>query len=109
MEWELKEVEHVDCTLDDSGIYTVINRTSKTEWSRGYSHTTVKIRVDILTTADNTPLISFIGDGNDVRKAVMKWLELGFRQRPDSISTEHASYIGYEISRAMSDVNYVQA
>ena len=104
MEWELKQVDHVECTLDDSGIYTVINRVAE---QKGLESTVTKIRVDIMTTTNNTPLISFIGAGDDVRKAVIKWVRNNW-YRNRQVSTEHASYIGYEISRAMLDEHYIQ-
>jgi hypothetical protein len=58
--------------------------------------------------SDDEPLQSFVGNGNDVRKAVIKWLWNRPLDQANCISSEHASYIGYEIARAMADENYVQ-
>lgn len=104
MKWELIECEDMPCTIDNSGIYTVISRiedfTDKT-----YTTTSVLIRVDILSSADN-PLVSFQGEANAVRKSVIAWITL---HAVMPISTEHASYIGYEIMRARSEENYIQS
>ncbi len=108
MDWKLIEVtEDRECTLDDSGVYAVINRAKDG-----------KIRVDIMTSNDeplqsDMPLISFIGEGNAVRKTVANWIadtdiDLGGMLLVGTISTEHASYIGYEIARAMANENYKQ-
>ena len=103
--WELEKVTEQECTLDDSGVYTVINRGGRDNGKK------VVIRVDVMQTEDDRPLRSFVGDGNDVRKCVIAWLnspELLNTTSKGRISTEHASYIGYEIARAMSDENYIQ-
>ena len=112
MNWELEKVEPIECTIYNSEVYTVINRIVTTEYHKEYSGQRLAIRVDVLVDGHgekpDTPLRSFVGPGNDVRKRVIAWL----RDRPlvqaNCISSEHASYIGYEISRAMTNENYVQ-
>ena len=112
MKWKLNQAEDVECTLDDSGVYTVINRQKKMEIGKQNYVERVTIRVDIFSknpnnNGDDIALQSFEGAGNAVRKAVANWLE----HYPDCgyISTEHGSYIGYEIARAMLDKHYVQS
>jgi hypothetical protein len=106
MDWKLIECEDVPCTLDNSGVYTVINRVVNPKWQ---TKTDVKIRVDIMGSHLDQPLISYQGEANAVRKAVIAWLTLNQRDFNQAISSEHASYIGYEIMRARSEENYVQA
>ena len=109
MTWELREVEDIECTLDDSGVYTVIHRI-KTRYGN-YRQTPiapVHVRLDLIT-ASVEPLMSWQGTANNVRKAVIAFLD----ERNDEyyccdISAEHASYIGYELHRAETDPNYVQ-
>ncbi len=107
MTWELRNVKDIPCTIDDSEVYTVISRITENKYNQGFSHREVIIRVDVMTTGDNEPLMSFQGNGNDVRKAVIAWLwnNGAYYQL---ISREHTSYIGYEISRAMTTEHYVQ-
>ncbi|KKN71927.1 hypothetical protein LCGC14_0415730 [marine sediment metagenome] len=105
MEWKLIECEDVPCIIDNSGVYTVINRLIETEYGKGAGVTYKGIRVDIMSSADN-PLVSIQGEANAVRKSVITWLIL---HAVMPVSTEHASYIGYEIMRARSEANYVQA
>ena len=112
--WELINVEPVDCTLDDSGIYTMIHRKQSDQVHKGYPDSRVFVRCDIVLSAiqpgnsrtpqTDIPLISFQGLEDDVRKYVIEWIRLnGYR-----ISTEHASHIGRELFRAVHDFNYVQ-
>ena len=99
MAWQLIEATDVDCTMDDSGVYTIISRLAlKYGCSRG------TVRADLMTTDGDVPLVSFIGTANNVRKRLIHWLEVDGQW----ISMEHASYIGYELARAESDVDYVQ-
>ena len=110
MAWELKDLKgskEIDCVVDDSGIYTVINRIDKTEHLQGHMQGKVFVRVDIMST-DDEPLQSFVGEGNNVRKHVIKWLWNRPLTESNCISSEHASYIGYEISRALFDEYYKQ-
>ncbi len=101
--WELIGAVPIQCTMDDSGIYTVINRTKSDKTHKQYADSRYFVRCDIMTTED-IPLVSFQGPENDVRKHVIKWLgENGY-----TISTEHGSYIGRELFRAEHDFNYVQ-
>ena len=107
MKRELEQVKPIDCTMDDSGIYTVIHRVVKTETHEEYSGERVFVRVDVMNT-DNEPIHSFIGDANDVRKTVIRYLEDFNYPLVHRFSREHASYIGYEIARAEADPNYKQ-
>ncbi len=108
--WELIEAEQIECVLDDSGVYTMIHRKTSDQVHKGYPDSRVFVRVDIMTTGcgnwpkSDQPLVSFQGLENDVRKNVIRWIgENGY-----TISTEHASYIGRELFRAVHDFNYVQ-
>lgn len=109
MQWELIEVtEDAPCTMDESGIYTVINRVVKPFTHKEYSGERISVRVDIMSEG-NEPIRSFIGDNpNAVRKAVIRYLTDGKLCMPRSISREHASYIGYDIHRAFTDPQFVQ-
>lgn len=112
MAWKLEQVEPIDCIIDDSGVYTVIHRVAKAETHKEYSGERILVRVDVMVDdGDNDePIRSFIGNGNDVRKAVIAFLidEFILYDNAGLISAEHASYIGYEIARAEADTNYVQ-
>lgn len=102
--WELIEATPIECTMDDSGIYTVIHRRTGTETHKQYADCRVFVRCDIMTT-DDMPLISFQGLEDDVRKHVIKWIgENGY-----TISAEHGSYIGRELFRAVHDFRYIQS
>ena len=103
MEWELRHVEDVECGLDDSGIYTVINRVKTTKTFKDMIGDFYMVRVDVMMHGDE-PLVSFQGSANVVRKHLMRWLFLTGR----SISLEHASYIGYELLRAETTENFIQ-
>lgn len=111
MDWKLNKVEDIECTMDNSGVYTVINRVMETKYGKGAGTVLLGIRVDILATDGNLPLQSFQGTGNAVRKHVIRWLnEYEYRIIPDKwVSIEHASYIGYEIARAEADQHYIQS
>ena len=101
--WELIEAEPINCTLDDSRIYTAIHRKTSDKVHKGYPDSRVFVRCDIMTTDDN-PLVSFQGLEDNVRKHVIEWIE----EHGFEISTEHASYIGRELLRAVHDFNYNQ-
>lgn len=104
IQWKLNEVTDTPCTMDDSGIYTLIHRRKVKAVRKEYPGEYIHIRLDIMRDGDDEPLQSFIGLGNAVRKHTIKWIgENGYR-----ISGEHASYIGYEVCRAMADPNYIQ-
>jgi hypothetical protein len=101
--WELIEAVPVECTLDGSGIYTVIHRRTGTETHKQYQDSRVFVRCDIMS-SDDTPLISFQGLEDDVRKNVIRWIgENGY-----AISAEHGSYIGRELFKAVHDFHYKQ-
>lgn len=106
--WELKAVEDIDCTMDDSGVYVIISRVVKKMVHKGIAGEVVQVRADLMT-SDGEPIISFIGKANNVRKHLIKYLVNYDYHRPGTwISSEHASYIGYELHRAESESNYVQ-
>lgn len=63
MQWELKEVEYVERTMNESGVYTVIHRIVKTETHKEYSGERIFVRVDVHITANAEPIQSFTGDG----------------------------------------------
>ncbi len=122
MKWKLNQAEDVECTLDDSGVYTVINRQKKMEIVKQNYVERVTIRGDIFSknpnnNGDDIALQSFEGEGNAVRKAVIKWLSHFYLDAEDNeyskighcISTEQGSSIGYEIARDMLDKHYVQS
>jgi hypothetical protein len=105
MEWELREVGDIDCTIDDSGLYVVVDRVP-----RGC---TVEVRADLMTDATkcshlktDEPVVSFIGSANNVRKHLIGFIAQNYGYA--AISSEHASYIGYELHRAEVTENYVQ-
>lgn len=102
MDWELVEVEDVECTVDDSGLHVVINRvvTPRTEGTA----CTFRIRADLMQADD--PIVSFIGTANNVRKHLIQYIFENYGCAV--ISTEHASYLGYELHRAETTPNYVQ-
>ena len=115
MAWELKEVSDVDCTLDNSGVYVVVNRVVRIKTHKEYSGERVLVRADLMATGQNfgqnrdEPIMSFIGSANNVRKHLIRFIKV-YSGIPSiaMLSWEHASYIGYELHRAESDPNYVQ-
>lgn len=117
MQWELREVNDIDCTMDDSGVYVVIHRVVKTETHKEYSGEKVLVRADLM--ADSTsrsdlptdkPIMSWIGTANAVRKHLIAFLHVfrGPHHTNHYPSLEHASYIGYELHRAETDPHYIQ-
>ncbi len=106
MTWELIEVKtEQECLLDDSGIYTVINRVVNRGYSKGCWVDIVQVRVDIMDDSDS-PIISFIGKAEAVRKTVMRWIV--DNGHGHIISFEHTSYIGSEIARANLQERFTQ-
>ena len=108
MTWQLVEVSDVDCTMDDSGVYVVVNRVVRKETHKQYSGERVLVRADLMT-VNNAPIMSFIGSANNVRKHLIRFIKV-YSGIPSMamLSWEHASYIGYELHRAETDPNYVQ-
>ncbi len=115
MTWELRKVEDIECTLDDSGVYAVVNRMVHLPQSP------VVVRLDLMrtsskesamswnSTGNDEPIMSFVGTANNVRKAVIGYLRYPcLSNGAPTISLEHASYIGYELHCAETDPNYVQ-
>lgn len=109
MNWELKECKAIDCVMDNSGIYTVIHRIEQTAHSKGHFCSTVLVRVDIMASVDDMPLMSFVGKADDVRKHVIRWIVIEYLYESTPLSAEHASYIGSEIAKAELQVHYVQS
>lgn len=106
MNWELRTCFDVPCTLDDSGVYTIINRIVP-ERRVG---DTADVRLDLMKSLENEhheAIVSFQGTANNVRKALAHYVihELDVST---PISAEHWTYIGYELLRAETDPNYVQ-
>ena len=98
--WCLIKATDVDCTMDDSGVYTVINRMDE---KHGVIHPFV--RADLMTMGDDCDcLVSFIGTANNVRKRLIAYID----DNEYELSHEHISYIGYELMRAESDPDYKQ-
>ncbi len=102
--WKLNRVDAIEWQQDKSGVYVYIN----------YDVDTESTRLDIMTEANAQPLQSFIGKADNVRKAVMQWIDsvnwllvLGYI--PESISLEHAAYIGAELERCDTErIDYIQ-
>lgn len=101
--WKLIQSVDRECTIDNSGVYTIINRTH----FGPANFEKLGVRCDIMTTDGDKPLVSFIGLPNAVRKDVARWLH-EHRATISSISTEHAGYIGYELMRAYTHPGFVQ-
>ena len=121
MAWKLIKAEPMEATMDDSGVYVVINRIVTDEvhetykGKRTYVEQIVRVRADLMGTGTNAdlvgdvPIVSFIGKANDVRKHLIRFIKT-YSGLPSlaKLSWEHASYIGYELHRAETDPNYVQ-
>lgn len=106
MQWELKQADNIEATLDDSGVYVFIHRVVEHTAHKGYVGDIVRVRADLMATDGDSPIVSFIGSANNVRKHLIGYLWHHTHRYP--ISTEHASYIGYELLRAETDPRYVQ-
>ncbi len=106
MIWELKEVDDVECTMDDSGVHVVIHRIVRTEKHKQYAGERVSVRADLNTDAGE-PIVSFQGSANAVRKHLLAFI-VEYCNDLDPISLEHASYIGFELLRAEVTPDYVQ-
>lgn len=95
--WKLNQVgvnDNFECEIDNSGIYTIINRKEVNDSHKGYCGLRIIIRVDIME--KNEPLVSFESEHTEaLRKNVIQWIDKRYK-----ISTEHAAYIGAEIERA---------
>lgn len=104
MEWELKEVGDIDCTMDDSGLYVVINRVVGSAMEPT-NRDIIRVRADLMA-SDNEPIMSWIGSANNIRKHMIQYIRENYGYAV--ISSEHASYIGYELLRAETDPQYVQ-
>ena len=98
MNWALIEATDSECTMDESGVYTMIHRAPQGDG-------TIKVRADLMREEDDEPVVSFIGTANNVRRKLIGWIH---RHWPVIISTEHASYLGYELLRAETEEDYVQ-
>lgn len=109
MTWELRDVDDVEATLDDSGVHVVIHRIVRTEKHKQYSGERVSVRADLNTDAGE-PIVSFQGSANAVRKHLIRFIFDRYMEHPPLqwISWEHASYIGYELLRAEVTPDYMQ-
>ena len=87
MEWELIRVGKTEWNQDASEVYTLIN------WRPNEND----VRLDVMNGIDDTPMVSFVGHPNDVRKTAMQWLDANVSH----VSPEHGSYIGSELTRAL--------
>lgn len=117
MIWELREVKDIEATLDDSGVYVVINRVVTERTFKDIVGDVVRVRADLMARVEadtankvvaadtDEPIVSFIGDANAVRKHLIAYIE---QHCCPPFSHEHASYIGYELLRAETDPHYVQ-
>lgn len=111
MKWELRHVEDTEAVLDDSGVYVIINRVETPETHKEYSGIRVSVRVDLMQDngpTDDEPIMSFEGSANAVRKALIRFIHDYIASPSRYLSTEHASYIGYELLRAELTPGYVQ-
>ncbi len=106
MTWELREVNDVEATLDDSGVHVVIHRIVRTEHHKQFSGERVSVRADLNTDAGE-PIVSFQGSANAVRKHLIQFFADYVEGEP-RISREHASYIGFELLRAETVPDYIQ-
>ena len=119
MQWELREVQDTECTMDDSGVYVVVHRVVTTETHKEYSGERVSVRADLMGQryvdssgstdgpTEDYAIMSWVGTANAVRKALIRFMADPM-VRTGYLSPEHASYIGYELLRAETDSNYVQ-
>ncbi len=115
MDWKLNQSEETEYTPDNSGVYTIINKVTEVEYTKGVRTVSKSVRCDIMRESDNEPLQSFVGSANAVRKDAIRWISnyacprvLPNDKEVNHISTEHASYIGYELARAETIEDYVQ-
>ncbi len=109
--WELRTItDDIECTLDNSGVYIVVNREMDTKHSEGYIFAGVVVRVDIMADGKTDyPIMSFIGKADNVRKAVIRFLTSRQNGVRRTISAEYYSYIGSEIAKAENNEHYVQS
>lgn len=106
--WQLEKVSDIAWTQDDSGVYVYINwiwlecKDCKRICADCINDV---VRLDIMHVKDDMPVKSFVGAADNVRKAVLNWLQ----DNKIAISLEHAGYIGAEIERADTErIDYVQ-
>ena len=101
--WKLNRVDAIEWVEDKSGVYVVIN----------WDMLTDSVRLDFMA-KDSTPLQSFIGDSDDVRKAAIAWVYaksmISFPNAEIQISMDHAAYIGAELERCDTErIDYIQS
>lgn len=102
--WKLIECDFSECSVDDSGIYTIINRVEKKGTHKEYSGVWVQVRIDVMQNGTDTPIVSFIGTAENVYKGFCKWLDSTFY----ALSSEHLMYIGFECAMAELKHDYKQ-
>lgn len=98
--WQLQNVDHIDWTSDNSGVYCLIYWQVKTN----------TVRIDFLSSDNNDPIISFAGESDNVRKAVGIWIDSRISQKTsDKFSAAHIAYIGSELQKAdIFRIDYIQ-
>ena len=103
--WKLIEAMPVEATMDNSGIYVIINRLGR---HRPCPDLVSNVRADLMTNGGLT-VVSFIGQAENVRKRLIAYLtENQCTGGIGPVSLEHASYIGKELYRASVDPMFVQ-
>ena len=112
-DWKLIEVTEEPAWQEDtSGVYVVVHRVVTKEVHKGIAGERITVRVDLMSSNGDEPIISWVGKAESVRKAMMQWI--GRQSTPDGfyrylLSAEHAAYIGSEIARAEIDPQYHQS
>ena len=99
MEWELRNCFKTDAIMDDSGLYVIINRVHIGEERQ------IQVRADLMT-VEHDPVMSFLGNAENVRKALSRFIAEQYGISHPSM--EHMAYIGYELLRAETVENFVQ-
>lgn len=96
MNWELIEVPTTEWMQDTSGLFSYISYCPDDT-----------VRLDIMADTGLTPVISFQGKAEDVRKTAVRYLAEEYKPVyvDDNLvygrfSYEHASYIGSELAKA---------
>ncbi len=104
MEWKLIKVTDTEWRQDKSGMFTFISYCLDGT-----------VRLDIMADTGLTPVASFQGKAENVRKVAVRWIvehirfNYGNECCQGMFSAEHASYIGSELARAeLLKTEYVQ-
>lgn len=104
--WQLIRVDDIKWTQDKSGLYCYI----------AWDMLTDSVRLDLMRDVPSItcPVVSFIGDADNVRKAFMQYMEsrkwVNFPNSGFDISIEHAAYIGSELTRCDTErIDFIQS